>query len=163
MGNTIGVVRAVIQRCDGAAVVVAGEQVGGFEGSGLTVLVGVNRSDTIAESRRLAAKVWGLRIFDAAAFSTSHCLEPGGPRELSASDLGLPVLVISQFTLYGRTDKGRRPTWEDAAAGADAEPLVAAVASSLAGLGATVTTGRFGADMRVTLTNDGPITLIIDV
>ena len=73
-----------------------------------------------------------------------------------------PILVISQFTLYGRTDKGRRPTWEYAARGPEAEPLVDAVAEELAALGATVSTGRFGADMRVTLTNDGPMTLILE-
>lgn len=155
--------RAVVQRCDGAAVVVAGEQVGGFDGPGLTVLVGVGRDDTVGDAQRLAAKVWGLRILEAAQFEASHCLAPGGPRELSASDLGLPLLVISQFTLMGRTDKGRRPTWEDAAPGPVAEPLVAQVVASLRDLGADVTTGVFGADMRVTLTNDGPFTVLLEV
>lgn len=152
-----------MQRCDGASVVVAGVQVGGFEGPGLTVLVGVNREDGPGQSDRLAAKVWGLRIFDADRFETSHCLAPGGPRELSASDLGLPVLVISQFTLYGRTTKGRRPTWEDAASGPDAEPLVDQVAERLRQLGASVSTGSFGADMRVSLVNDGPFTVLLEV
>lgn len=142
--------------------VVAGESVGGFQGPGLTILVGVNRSDDETAARRLAAKAWTLRIFDAERFP-EHCREPGGSREVSAADLGLPVLVISQFTLHARTDKGRRPTWEDAARGPEAEPLVDAVADELAALGATVTTGRFGADMRVTVTNDGPMTVILDV
>ena len=155
------VVRAVVQRCDGAEVVVTGEVVGGFAGPGLTVLVGVSREDDRPAARRLAAKVWGLRIFDADQFP-DRCSAPSGPREVAASDLDLPILVISQFTLYGRTDKGRRPTWEDAARGPEAEPLVDAVAEELAALGATVSTGRFGADMRVTLTNDGPMTLILE-
>lgn len=142
---------------------VAGDQVGGFAGPGLTALVGVGREDTAAQADRLAAKIWGLRIFDADQFTHSRCLEPGGPRELSASDLVLPVLVISQFTLYGRTTKGRRPTWEDAAAGPVAEPLVDRVISALRDLGADVTTGVFGADMRVTLTNDGPFTVLLEV
>ncbi len=158
-----GGVRAVVQRSDSATVYVAGEQVGGFIGPGLTVLVGVGRDDGPGQADRLAAKVWGLRIFDADQFERSHCLAPGGPRELSASDLGLPLLVISQFTLYGRTSKGRRPTWEDAAAGPVAAPLVDRVVTALHGLGAQVTTGAFGADMRVTLTNDGPFTVLLEV
>lgn len=154
--------RAVVQRCDGASVIVAGRQVGGFDGPGLMVLVGVSRLDTSAQSARLAGKIWGLRIFDAERFTDSHCPAPGGVRELSASDLGLPVLVVSQFTLYGRTDKGRRPTWEDAAPGPDAEPLVEAVVQHLSAAGADVSTGRFGADMRVSLTNDGPFTVLLE-
>ncbi len=154
--------RAVIQRCDGAEVTVAGDVVGGFVGPGLTVLVGVSRSDDAGQASRLAAKVWGLRIFDADQFP-QLCGGPSAVREVSAADLNLPVLVISQFTLYGRTDKGRRPTWEDAAPGPEAEPIVAAVAAELSALGATVSTGRFGADMRVTLTNDGPMTVLLEV
>lgn len=152
-----------MQRCDGASVTVAGNQVGGFTGPGLTALVAVNRQDTAVQAERLAAKIWGLRIFDAASFAADRCVPPGGPAEVSAGDLSLPVLVISQFTLYGRTDKGRRPTWEDAAPGPVAEPLVAQVVAALAGLGATVSTGVFGADMRVTLTNDGPFTILLEV
>lgn len=155
--------RALVQRCDGAWVEVGGERVGGFDGPGLTVLVGVARDDTPQQADKLAAKVWNLRIFEADRFRDSTCLSPGGSRELSAADLGLPVLAVSQFTLYGRTDKGRRPTWEDAAAGDRAEPMVAAFADALRGLGATVTTGVFGADMRVSLTNDGPFTLLVEV
>lgn len=141
----------------------AGSQVGGFVGPGLTALVGVHRDDTPEQAHRLAAKIWGLRVFDADRFAQSHCLEPACPRELSASDLRLPLLVISQFTLHGRTTKGRRPTWEDAAASPVAEPLVDRVVSALQGLGADVTTGVFGADMRVTLTNDGPFTVLLEV
>ncbi len=155
--------RAVVQRCDGAEVRVAGERIGGFAGPGLTVLVGVARGDGVSQAHTLARKVWNLRIFEADRYRAAGCVPPGARGELSAADLGLPVLVISQFTLLGRTDSGRRPTWEDAAAAGAAEPLVAEVAAALTGSGADVTTGAFGADMRVRLTNDGPVTLIIDV
>lgn len=152
----------MVQRCDGASVTVAGRPVGGFVGPGLVVLVGVKRDDSGEQAARLAKKVWGLRIFEADRFGDSHCLEPGAPRELSASDLGLPILVVSQFTLYGRTEKGRRPTWEDAAPGPQAEPLVDAVVEHLRAAGAEVSTGSFGADMRVSLTNDGPFTVLLE-
>lgn len=153
--------RAVIQRVDGADVVVAGEVVGSIEGPGLLILVGVTHTDDEAIARRLAQKAYDMRIFDAARFEA--CKVPGGPREVSASDLGLPVLVVSQFTLYADTRKGRRPTWDAAAPGPIAEPLVEVVADELRTRGATVATGRFGADMRVSLVNDGPTTIIIDV
>lgn len=153
--------RAVIQRVDGADVVVAGEVVGSIEGPGLLMLVGVTHTDDEAIARRLAQKAYDLRIFDATRFEACH--EPGGPKEVSASDLGLPVLVVSQFTLYADTRKGRRPTWDAAAPGPVAEPLVAVVADELRARGADVATGRFGADMRVSLVNDGPTTIIIDV
>ena len=143
--------RAVVQRADGAQVTVDGEVIGAFEGPGLVVLVGVTHDDTADVASALARKVLGLRLFDRA----------DGP-EQSASDLGLPVLVISQFTLYGDTRKGRRPTWDAAAPAAVAEPLVDAFADALRDNGARVETGRFGADMRVSFTNDGPITLILD-
>ena len=143
--------RAVVQRADGAQVTVDGEVIGAFEGPGLVVLVGVTHDDTADVASALARKVLGLRLFDRAE----------GP-EQSASDLGLPVLVISQFTLYGDTRKGRRPTWDAAAPASVAEPLVDAFADALRDLGAQVETGRFGADMRVSFTNDGPITLILD-
>lgn len=190
--------RAVVQRCDGAAVEVGGERVGGFEGPGLTVLVGVARTDSEQQARKLAAKVWGLRLFEAERYAPSLPLPSlpfeglrtarqaqdgatgsgtevsprdgmssggpsAGPRELSASDLGLPLLVISQFTLYGRTEKGRRPTWEDAAPGPQAQPLVDAVVAELRRLGAGVSVGVFGADMAVRLTNDGPFTVLVDI
>lgn len=143
--------RAVVQRADGAQVTVDGEVIGAFEGPGLVVLVGVTHDDTADIASALARKVLGLRLFDRA----------DGP-EQSASDLGLPVLVISQFTLYGDTRKGRRPTWDAAAPAPVAEPLVDAFADALREQGARVETGRFGADMRVSFTNDGPITLILD-
>ena len=153
--------RAVIQRVDGADVVVAGEVVGSIEGPGLLMLVGVTHTDDEAIARRLAQKAYDLRIFDATRFEACHV--PGGPKEVSASDLGLPVLVVSQFTLYADTRKGRRPTWDAAAPGPVAEPLVDVVADELRARGAEVATGRFGADMRVSLVNDGPTTIIIDV
>ena len=141
----------MVQRADGAQVTVDGEVIGAFEGPGLVVLVGVTHDDTADVASTLARKVLGLRLFDRA----------DGP-EQSASDLGLPVLVISQFTLYGDTRKGRRPTWDAAAPASVAEPLVDAFADALRDQGARVETGRFGADMRVSFTNDGPITLILD-
>lgn len=124
--------------------------VGGFLGPGLVVLVGVTHGDTAEGARRLADKVVDLRIFE-------------GPTEQSAADLGLPVLVISQFTLYGQTTKGRRPTWEQAAPGPVAEPLVQAVVERVRERGLAVTTGEFGADMRVALVNEGPMTIILDL
>jgi D-aminoacyl-tRNA deacylase len=153
--------RAVVQRVDGAEVVVAGETVGRIDGPGLLVLVGVTHSDDESIARRLAQKVYDLRIFDASRVDPSRV--PDTAKEVSASDLGLPVLVVSQFTLYADTRKGRRPTWDAAAPGPVAEPLVAVVAEELRSRGAEVATGRFGADMRVGLVNDGPTTIIIDV
>lgn len=157
-------VRAVVQRCLGASVDVGGADiVGSFEGPGLAVLVAATHSDGPQQVERMASKLWGLRLFDADALAgTQVCIPPQGPRELSCSDLGLPLLVISQFSLYGRTAKGRRPTWEDAAPAAIAEPLVDALVERLRDLGARVETGRFGADMRVRLTNNGPLTVIVD-
>jgi D-tyrosyl-tRNA(Tyr) deacylase len=144
-------VRAVVQRCCGARVLVAGEPVGGFAGPGLLVLVGATHTDDEPTARRLADKVYGLRIFD------------GPQREASAADLGLPLLVISQFTLYGDARKGRRPTWEAAAPAGAAEPLVAAVVARLRAAGAQVSTGVFGADMQVESTNDGPFTVLLEI
>ena len=153
--------RALVQRVDGARVVVAGETVGQIEGPGLLLLVGVTHSDTAAVAAALAAKVYHLRIFDALEFEA--CLPPGGPREVSAHTLGLPALVISQFTLYADTNKGRRPTWEAAAPGAQAEPLVDHFTESLRALGAEVAEGIFGADMRVESVNHGPMTLLVEM
>ncbi|MFN8146803.1 MAG: D-aminoacyl-tRNA deacylase [Candidatus Nanopelagicales bacterium] len=152
--------RAVVQRADGGRVEIAGETVASFEGPGLVVLVGVTHDDTVDVARRLAAKVHDLRLFE-----PRHSAEPitDDRRELSASELGLPVLVVSQFTLYGDTRKGRRPTWTAAAPGPVAEPLVDAVVAELRARGAQVGTGVFGADMRVELVNDGPITLVLEV
>ena len=133
--------RAVVQRALGASVTVGGQPVGSFEGPGLVILVGVTHDDDATKAGRLAEKVYGLRLFDPESLAAANLCPPPGSRELSASDLGLPLLVISQFTLYGSTRKGRRPTWEAAAPGPVAEPLVQAVVDRLRALGATVQTG----------------------
>ncbi|MEV0203349.1 D-aminoacyl-tRNA deacylase [Nonomuraea sp. NPDC050691] len=140
--------RAVVQRVTSASVAVDGQTIGAIDEPGLLVLVGVTHTDTAAEARKLAAKLWGLRILHG---------------EKSCSDVAAPLLVISQFTLYGDARKGRRPTWQAAAPGPIAEPLVEAVVEELRTLGAHVETGSFGADMKVSLVNDGPITLIVDI
>jgi D-tyrosyl-tRNA(Tyr) deacylase len=139
--------RAVVQRVSQASVTVESRVVGSIDEPGLLVLVGVTHDDTPTQAVRLAGKLWGLRILEG---------------ELSCSDVGAPLLVVSQFTLYGDTRKGRRPTWINAAPGPVAEPLVEAVVAELGRLGARVQTGEFGADMKVALVNDGPITLIIE-
>jgi D-tyrosyl-tRNA(Tyr) deacylase len=154
--------RALVQRAHGASVSIGGEVAGSFEGPGLVVLVGATHSDTVEHASRLAAKVWGARLFDRDRLD-DVCVPPAGPAELSASDLGLPLLVISQFTLYANTRKGRRPTWDAAAPGPVAEPLVDEFVCALRNAGARVETGRFGADMQVRLTNDGPITVLFEV
>lgn len=151
--------RAVVQRAHDGSVRVAGDVVGSFTGPGLVVLIGVTHTDTTDEARKIAKKIYDLRIFEP-RHATGEIADDR--RELSASELVLPVLVISQFTLYGDTRKGRRPTWTAAAPGPLAEPLVTEVVTSLQELGATVSTGRFGADMQVQFTNDGPMTLILE-
>jgi D-tyrosyl-tRNA(Tyr) deacylase len=138
----------VVQRVTQASVTVDGQAVGVISEPGLLVLVGITHDDTPEKAAKLAAKLWGLRILDG---------------EKSCSDVSAPLLVISQFTLYADTRKGRRPTWQAAAPGPVAEPLVDAVVSSLRGLGARVQTGVFGADMKVSLVNDGPVTLVLDL
>jgi D-tyrosyl-tRNA(Tyr) deacylase len=143
-----GAMRAVVQRVSSASVVVDGKTVGAIDEPGLLVLVGATHTDGRRQAARLAAKLWGLRILAG---------------EKSCSDVGAPLLIVSQFTLYGDTRKGRRPTWQAAAPGPVAEPLVNAVVSELRALGARVATGVFGANMAVSLVNDGPITLIIEV
>ncbi|KAB2382808.1 D-aminoacyl-tRNA deacylase [Actinomadura montaniterrae] len=140
--------RAVVQRASQASVSVEGRVVGQIDGPGLMVLVGVTHDDDEARARRMAAKLWGLRILK---------------DEKSCSDVNAPLLVVSQFTLYGDARKGRRPTWTAAAPGPVAEPLVDAVVRELRNLGAKVETGVFGADMAVSLVNDGPITLVVDI
>jgi D-tyrosyl-tRNA(Tyr) deacylase len=140
--------RAVAQRVSSASVSVDGGVIGAIDGPGLLVLVGVTHDDTAEKARKLAAKLWGLRILEG---------------EKSCSDLNAPLLVVSQFTLYADTAKGRRPTWNNAAPGPVAEPLVDTVVAELRALGARVETGKFGADMKVALVNDGPITIILEL
>lgn len=155
--------RAVVQRVDGAHVTVADHEVGRIEGPGLMVLLGVTHDDDDATARRLADKIYDLRIFDISRLGDRDvCIPPGSSREVSAADLGLPVLVVSQFTLYANTSKGRRPTWDAAAPGPVAEPIVDTFVTALRDRGAVVATGRFGADMRVHLVNDGPVTILLD-
>jgi D-tyrosyl-tRNA(Tyr) deacylase len=140
--------RAVAQRVSEAKVVVDGRTVGAVTGPGLCVLVGVTHDDTAEKAAALARKLWTLRIL---------------PGEQSCSDIDGPLLVISQFTLYGDARKGRRPTWNAAAPGPVAEPLVDEVVAQLRKLGATVETGVFGAEMKVSLTNEGPFTVVVDI
>ncbi|MGZ4452300.1 MAG: D-aminoacyl-tRNA deacylase [Nocardioides sp.] len=139
--------RAVVTRVSAASVEVAGETVGELPRPGLLVLLGVGHDDGAAEVEWLARKVWGLRILEG---------------EQSASDVGAPVLVISQFTLYGDARKGRRPSWTAAAPGPVSEPLYEAFCTTLAGLGAQVERGVFGARMNVASVNDGPFTILLD-
>jgi D-tyrosyl-tRNA(Tyr) deacylase len=148
--------RALVQRVTEARVRVdsgAGDEVIGEIGPGLCVLVGVTHTDDAAAARRLADKVWGLRVFD----------DADGVMNLGLADAGGAALVVSQFTLYGDTRKGRRPGWSAAARPEQAEPLIDAFAAALVELGATVATGRFRTDMQVELVNDGPVTLLVEV
>ncbi len=144
--------RGLVQRVRSASVTVAGEVVGEI-GPGLCVLVGVTHDDTEAQARKLADKVWNLRVMDDAA----------GVMNESVADTTREVLVVSQFTLYGDTNGGRRPSWIAAARPEQAEPLVDAVVAHLRGLGATVATGRFRTEMLVQIANDGPVTVMIEV
>jgi D-tyrosyl-tRNA(Tyr) deacylase len=142
--------RVLVQRVSSAAVVVDHQVVGAIrpECQGLLAFVGVTHGDDTDKAQRLAEKLWQLRILD---------------DEQSAADAGAPILVISQFTLYADTAKGRRPSWNAAAPGAVAEPLVTAFVRSLQQLGALVQTGTFGAHMRVELVNDGPVTVLLEL
>ena len=142
-----GAVRVVLQRVTSASVIVEGAVVGALERPGLLVLVGVTHDDTAAEASRLAEKVWTLRILR---------------DERSCAQDGAPLLVVSQFTLYADTRKGRRPSWNAAAPRPVSEPLVEAFVAALRALGAEVSTGVFGAQMAVSLVNDGPVTLVLD-
>lgn len=144
--------RAVVQRVTRASVAVDGEVVGRI-GAGLCVLVGVTHDDDPAAAAALAAKIWGLRIM----------ADDQGVMNRPVADSGGEVLVISQFTLYGDTRRGRRPSWVAAARPEHAAPLVDAVVDRLRALGATVATGVFGAEMAVELVNDGPVTLLLEV
>jgi D-tyrosyl-tRNA(Tyr) deacylase len=155
--------RAVIQRVDGAAVEVAGKVIGQFSGPGLMVLVGVNVDDDISKCAPLADKIWKLRIFERAALNAAGVSCAVEANEVSAADANLPILLISQFTLFADTTKGRRPTWLQAARGEQAEPLINEVVRALRDLGAQVETGKFGADMRISQVCDGPMTVLIEV
>jgi D-tyrosyl-tRNA(Tyr) deacylase len=141
-------VRAVLQRVTRASVSVDGEVVGAIDRPGLLALVGVTHDDGPAQVETMARKISELRILH---------------DEKSVLDVGAPVLVVSQFTLYADTRKGRRPSWSAAAPGPVAEPLVDAVVAALRERGVEVATGRFGAMMAVELVNDGPVTLVVDV
>ena len=139
--------RLVVQRVTSAHVEVAGEVVGALDRPGLLILAGITHDDQPVTVERLAEKVWTLRILDG---------------ERSCQEENAPILVVSQFTLYADTRKGRRPSWSAAAPRDVSEPLIEAFVSSLRLCGAEVATGVFGAHMDVTLTNDGPVTLILD-
>jgi D-tyrosyl-tRNA(Tyr) deacylase len=139
--------RAVLQRVSSASVTVAGEVVGAIDGPGLVALVGVSHDDGAEQVEWLARKIGDLRLLR---------------DEQSVLDAGAPVLVVSQFTLYGDARKGRRPTWNAAAPGPVAEPVVDAVVAALRERGVHVETGTFGADMAVSLVNDGPVTLVLE-
>lgn len=144
--------RALVQRVREASVTVDGDVVGRI-GPGVVALVGVTHDDTETLAVKLADKIWNLRIFD----------DADGVMNRSAADDGLEVLVVSQFTLYGDTRRGRRPGYSDAARPEFAEPLVEAVVDALRAGGAVVETGRFRTEMAVALINDGPVTLLIEV
>jgi D-aminoacyl-tRNA deacylase len=139
--------RAVLQRVTRASVTVDGEVVGAIDKPGVMALVGVTHDDGPAQVETIARKIAELRILH---------------DEKSVADVGAPVLVVSQFTLYGDARKGRRPTWVQAAPGPVAEPLVDAVVAALRERGLTVETGRFGADMQVELVGDGPVTILVE-
>jgi D-aminoacyl-tRNA deacylase len=144
--------RAVVQRVTRARVTVDGDEVGAI-GAGLCALVGVTHDDGPDEARALANKLWHLRILD----------DDHGVMNRSVAETAGEILVVSQFTLYGDTRRGRRPSWIAAARPEQAEPLVDLVVSDLESRGARVATGRFRAEMQVELVNDGPVTLVIEV
>ncbi|WP_330278006.1 D-aminoacyl-tRNA deacylase [Lentzea sp. NBC_00516] len=140
--------KAVVARVTEASVEVEGDIVGAIDEPGLLVLLGVHHDDTAEHARKMAQKLHGLRILD---------------DEQSCESTGAPLLVVSQFTLYGDTRKGRRPSWTAAARPEHAEPLVNAVVQELRQKGARVETGRFRAEMKVRSVNDGPFTVIVDL
>lgn len=149
--------RGLVQRVSRATVTVegvsGGREITGEIGVGILVFVGVTHDDTEVQAAKLADKIWNLRIFD----------DANGVMNRSAADEGHEVLVVSQFTLYGDTRKGRRPGYSEAARPEQAEPLVETVVEALRAAGAVVATGRFRTDMAVELVNDGPITLWVEV
>ncbi|WP_285502088.1 D-aminoacyl-tRNA deacylase [Actinokineospora sp. NBRC 105648] len=140
--------RAVVARVLSASVVVAGEAVGRIDEPGLLVLLGVHVDDTAAQAETMARKLHELRVLR---------------DEESCATTGAPLLVVSQFTLYGDTRKGRRPSWTAAARPEHAKPLVTEVVARLRDRGARVQTGRFGAEMSVASVNDGPFTVLLDI
>ncbi len=144
--------RAVVQRVSSASVTSNGEPAGAID-AGLLVLLGVTHDDDEAMAAKMATKLWNLRIFD----------DANGVMNLSVADTSRAVMVVSQFTLYGDTAAGRRPSWIRAARPEHAEPMVTATVDALRALGAHVETGRFRTNMAVTLVNDGPATVIVDV
>jgi D-aminoacyl-tRNA deacylase len=148
--GSIGRMRVLVQRVSSATVSVGQQVVGSIrpDSQGLLAFVGVTHDDDIDKTRRLAEKLWRLRILD---------------DEQSAADINAPIMVISQFTLYADTAKGRRPSWNAAAPGAVAEPLVEAFVQALQQLGAEVQSGTFGAHMQIELINDGPVTLLLEL
>ena len=141
-----------MQRVTRASVTVGGEVVGAI-GAGLCVLVGVTHDDGPAQSTKLATKLWNLRIIE----------DEAGVMNRSVADTSRQLLIVSQFTLYGDTSGGRRPSWIAAARPEHAEPLIDAVVAELRTLGATVETGRFRTDMAMELINDGPVTVMVEV
>ena len=149
--------RAVVQRVSEAAVSVEGVEVG-LIGAGLCVLLGVTHADDAATAARMADKLWHLRVLDDGNGVMNRSLA-----DVAAAGWMAEVLVVSQFTLYGDTSRGRRPSWAAAATPEHAEPLVDAVVAAHRHAGARVATGRFGAEMHVALVNDGPVTLVVDV
>lgn len=142
----------MVQRVSQASVTVGDEIVGAI-GAGLCVLVGVTHDDTETTGRKMADKIWGLRVID----------DENGVMNRSIADTGGSVLIVSQFTLYGDTSGGRRPSWIQAARPEHAEPLVRVVIDQLRAVGVTVATGRFRTEMQVSLVNDGPVTLLLEV
>jgi D-aminoacyl-tRNA deacylase len=148
--GSIGPMRVLVQRVSSATVSVDQEVVGSIrpDRQGLLALIGITHEDNVDKARRLAEKVWQLRILD---------------DDQSAADINAPILVVSQFTLYADTAKGRRPSWNAAAPGAVAEPLVAEFVAALQRLGAQVQTGAFGAHMQLELINDGPVTVLLEL
>ncbi len=144
--------RALVQRVSSASVAVGPELVGSI-GAGLCTFVGVTHSDESATAERMARRLWGLRVFE----------DDAGLTNRSAEELGREVLVVSQFTLYADTSRGRRPSFVDAARPEHAEAVVERVVEALRSLGARVATGRFRADMAVSLVNDGPFTVMLEV
>ena len=139
--------RAVVTRVSSASVEVDGQVVGALDEPGLLVLVGTTHDDTEADAAKLARKLWGLRVLQG---------------ERSAEELGAPLLVVSQFTLYGDARKGRRPSWSRASGREHSEPLIEAFVGLLRDAGARVETGAFGAMMRVASVNEGPFTVLLD-